>query len=523
MNQSTTTTASAFARAARPQLRLDRRRLLGSTSDSSRHTSSDVEVLLQMYDPGEAEIPRINRTLTSLSHAGAGIRKDGDGLMNLSKRLAACALGVLLSISAGAAAQAKVAKHHKAAAPPPAATAAEVNELRAEIQALKDQLAAQQQAQQQTQAQAQQAQADAQKATDQARALKAAADDAIKTIPGDIKTAVNAAKPKPGWEGSTSVSGRMYYDLTNIEQKKDGVKIAPSGTSFDIKRFYVGIDHKFNDTYSANITTDVSYVSADGLTQVFIKKAYLQAKYSDLFTVRLGSADLPWIPYAEDQYGYRFVEQTIIDRTKFGTSADWGAHVLGKAGIFSWQVSVVNGAGYKNPIRVKGMDVEGRLSAAYDGFNVAIGGYSGKLGKDVTGGAAVHHTAQRFDALASYSNKRFRLGVEYFDANDWNNVTAIAGDKADGYTLFGNFNFTPQIALFGKYEEVKPSKSLTPSEKDNYFNIGLNYEPVKIVDLALVYKRDAVDNGLLSTGNGTIGGLKKGTYDEVGLFGQLRW
>ena len=52
-------------------------------------------------------------------------------------------------------------------------------------------------------------------------------------VPADIKSAVAAAKPKPGWEANTSVSGRAYFDLTNIEQKKDGAKVAPSGTSFD--------------------------------------------------------------------------------------------------------------------------------------------------------------------------------------------------------------------------------------------------------------------------------------------------
>jgi hypothetical protein len=439
-----------------------------------------------------------------------------------TKLFAGAALGALLAVTAGAAADAKPAKHQKVAAKP-AATAEEVNELRAEVQALKDQLASQQQAQQATQAQAQQAQADAKQAADKAQALQAQADAEIKTIPGAIKTEVAAARPKPGWWGDTSVNGRMYFDLTNIEQKKDGTKVAPAGTSFDIKRFYVGIDHKFNDTYSANITTDVAYVSADGLTQVYIKKAYLQAKYSDMFTVRLGSADLPWIPYAEDMYGYRFVENTIADRGKFGTSADWGAHVLGKMGIFSYQLSVVNGAGYKNPVRTKGMDVEGRISAAYNGFNVAVGGYTGKLGKDVTGGPPVFHTASRFDALAAYVNPKFRVGVEYFAADNWNTITSAKGDKSDGYSFFGNYNFTPQISVFGRYDYMKPSKDLTSSEKDNYFNIGLNYEPVKIVDLALVYKRDAIDNGLLSTSNGTIGGLKKGTYDEVGLFGQLRW
>ena len=57
--------------------------------------------------------------------------------------------------------------------------------------------------------------------------------------------------------------------------------------------------------------------------------------------------------------------------------------------------------------------------------------------------------------------------------------------------------------------------------KNNYFNFGLDYKPIPPIDLALVYKRDKVKNGFLATSNGTIGGLDHGSYDEVGLFGQL--
>jgi Tfp pilus assembly major pilin PilA len=440
-----------------------------------------------------------------------------------TKLLAGAALSVLMATGAGASAQAKAARHHKAAPAPAVATAAEVSELRAEVQALKAELTAQQQANQATQAQAQQAQADAKAATDQARTLQAQADNAIKTIPADIKTAMAAAKPKPGWEANTQVSGRMYYNLSNIEQKRDGVKAAPSGTGFEIKRLYIGVDHKFNDTYSANVTTDVAYVAADGLTQVYLKKAYLQAKYSDAVTFRLGSADLPWVPYAEDIYGYRYLENTISERDKMATSADWGVHMLGKVGIFNYQVSVVDGGGYKNPVRTKTMDIEGRVSTAWNGLNFAIGGYTGKLGKDVQGGVAAHHTANRFDALAAYVQPKFRIGVEYFATEDWNNVTTVASDKADGYSLFGSYNFTPEISVFGRYDWAKPSKTLVSNQKDNYFNLGLNYQPVKVVDLSLVYKRDVVDNGLVATSNGTIGGVHRGTYDEIGLFGQVRY
>jgi hypothetical protein len=78
--------------------------------------------------------------------------------------------------------------------------------------------------------------------------------------------------------------------------------------------------------------------------------------------------------------------------------------------------------------------------------------------------------------------------------------------------------------VFGRYDWVKPKKDLSPNLKDRYFNVGVNYKPIKEVDLALVYKRDRAKNGFLSTSNGTIGGINNttsGTYDEVGLFGQF--
>jgi hypothetical protein len=433
------------------------------------------------------------------------------------------ALGVVLAagLSSPSLAAPRKAAHAKKAA---SSEAAELRALRAQVEALTERLNAQETAQQETQVQVQQVQV----TTQQAQAQTAAQAAQIETIPVQVKSAV-AAMPKPvvktTWADNTQVSGRMYYDLSNVSQKSDGRRVAPTGTGFDIKRFYIGVDHKFNDTFSANVTTDFQYSSAISATELYIKKAYLQAKVSDALVIRAGSSDLPWVPFVEDIYGYRYVENTLIDRTKYGTSADWGVHASGKliGGKVNYAVSVIDGAGYKAPLRSKGMDVEGRVSVVpIDGVTLAVGGYTGKLGKD-TQGAVTFHTANRFDALAAYTTKKYRFGVEYFAAKDWNNVTTAGSDKSDGYSLFGSFNFTPQIAVFGRYDWLKPKKDTNDKNKDNYFNVGISYEPTKIVDFALLYKRDKVDDGTLSTSNGTIGGARDGTYDEVGLFGQYRF
>jgi hypothetical protein len=330
----------------------------------------------------------------------------------------------------------------------------------------------------------------------------------------------------PGWVKSTTISGKAFANVSMIDHESDGVDLADNGTQTELKRFYLGVDHKFDDTFTANLTTDFRYntngTSKD--TLVYVKKAFVQAKFAPEFFVRVGAADLPWVPFVESLYGYRFVENVVVDRTRFGTSADWGVHIGGSfaGGRISYAASAVNGAGYKSLSRNSNtIDLEGRISAnPIKNVTLAVGGYTGKLGKssDVV---TTQHRATRWNALAAYTDSRVRLGVEYFQAKNWNNVTTVASDKSSGWSAFGSFAFTPKLSVFGRYDWVKPNKDTNAALKDEYFNAGVNFKPLKEIDLALVYKRDRAENGFLSTSNGTIGGIMEGTYHEFGLFTQV--
>jgi hypothetical protein len=320
------------------------------------------------------------------------------------------------------------------------------------------------------------------------------------------------------------LSGRIYADFSNISNKVDGVESnatagfgipATNGTGLDVKRFYVGVDKKFTDTWSMNVTTDFQYSSAISATEVYLKKAYIQGSFSPAFNVRVGAADLPWVPYAEDIYGYRYVENTVADRTKFGTSADWGLHAFGKLNDnISYAVSAINGNGYKNPSRTKRMDVEGRLSAKFDQWNFAVGGYTGKLGQSVTG-TATPQTASRFNALAAFVGDRAKLGVEYFAANDFSGtlVKSTTPDKATGTSLFGAYRLTPEYTLFGRVDSTKLSQTITPAKKDNYYNVGVEWLAFKGVAFSAVVKHD---DYVPSAGHKVVA-------NEVGVWSQLRF
>jgi hypothetical protein len=358
------------------------------------------------------------------------------------------------------------------------------------------------------------------------------------TIVGENETAIDLYlfrhnldaydRPTPKAKASsafpnTKLGIRIYADFSDKENKDKGtgIKSGDSGVGVDVKRTYFTVTQDFDAVWSAVFQSDIGDQGTRRY-DVFVKKAFIQAKVSPEATFRLGAADTAWIPFVEGLYGYRYVEQTITDHLSYGASADWGLHFLGKAGdIVSYYVSAENGRGFSNPARSKSVDFEGRISVEpVKGLTFAVGGYSGKRGLE-TDAAKAKNTATRTDALVSYTNDRLRFGGEWFEAKNWNQVTSVKEDKADGYSVWGSVGLTDTFTVFGRFDEAKTSKILNPSLKFNYYNAGLQLRANKAFAASLVYKLAEVKGGTLSTGNGTIGSTKvgqKGEYNEIGIF-----
>ncbi|HEY3859165.1 MAG TPA: hypothetical protein VGM47_06070, partial [Gammaproteobacteria bacterium] len=279
--------------------------------------------------------------------------------------------------------------------------------------------------------------------------------------------------------GDTTIGGVIYADFTSINTQNKGTDVDPNGIGTDVTRAYLIVGHQFDDIWSANLTTDFNFASfkaasssavtggAPGETvattttvttpqnQIFVKKAYVQGKFDDLAIFRIGSADMPWIPYAENVYGNRFVEKTLIDREGFGNSADWGLNLNGANSMINYSISAVNGGGYKNPTRSKTVDWEGRLGVTpIDGLTVAAGFYTGDLGQDTeanelkastTTPVTPKNTATRENFLADWKGAGLNVGVEYFTAKNFGSSFIFTAsnktDSEDGYSVYGSYDF----------------------------------------------------------------------------------
>ena len=381
---------------------------------------------------------------------------------------------------------------------------------------------------------------------------------------------------------NTTVGGRVFFDVSHISLQNQNaagayINTAPTGTGFDVKRFYLSVDHKFSDIWSADLTTDAQFATAStttvstpgggtataltnqntsgGVTEVMIKKLYLQGKFDKLFVLSIGSYDMPWDPFAESLYGYRWVEKTLTDRLGYSNTTDWGVNVAGAGGpngLFTYSVSTVNGGGYKNPTRTKSVDVEGRVGVKpVDWLTVGAGFYSGHLGQiNAANDSFPRNNATRFDGTIGVVYQGLRVGTEYFQAKNYKTVNSLAAsalgtssvvntatiapisDKAEGFASWASYAFTADWNVFARYDDVKLSKDVAPNLKDKYFNVGVGYKPIKQLDFALVYKNEKVENGSTSISGGdangslTIGGANghtQGKFDEVGVFAQWQF
>lgn len=385
-----------------------------------------------------------------------------------------------------------------------------------------------------------------------------------------VSMAVSAALAAPiaaHADGDTTIGGVMYADFTSVSTTQDdtsglatsplcytnsaGTKVCPTsldrdpnGLGTDVKRMYFIVNHTFDDVWSVNLTTDFS----GGAPNVFIKKAYVQGKFSDMTVFRLGSADMPWIPYVEGIYGYRFFEKTLIDRgvgepltlngktvtPSFGNSADWGANLNGNNGTFNYSVSVVNGGGYKNPARSKSLDFEGRVGfVPVDGLTIALGYYTGKLDQDTEaaeltadnnpvakGGPLAHNTANRTDALVDWKANGLNVGLEYFTAKNFNAAWIFSNttDSENGYSLFGSYDLTSDYSIFARYDNIKPSKDQDSTMEDKYYNAGFAWKSNANITWALGYKSEKLtDNLARGSSNNDI------KTSEVGLWAQVKY
>ncbi|MBI4511326.1 MAG: hypothetical protein HY698_16960 [Deltaproteobacteria bacterium] len=331
-----------------------------------------------------------------------------------------------------------------------------------------------------------------------------------------------ATAPLPEWLARVELGGVafLFYRLELTYG-------ADEANTFDLSRMYffalvAPMDHvRFRMTLDAP-NREATVTVKDGTTavgqnggkfDVVVKHAY--AELVDVvvpgLSIKFGMQDLPWVPFEEKIWTYRFQGPIFVDREGYLSSTDLGlgasyAHP-GKWAELS--ASLVNGETWSKPEVSKHKDIHARLTVRPLASRPVMGGLSfsafGSLGWYQGGDDQDRH---RLILQSAFEHKYAAIAAEYFRAWDppakmASKQPSLAGSTgalatAQGLSAFGWLDLgvlgAPEgIRLVGRVEWLDPDTDL--ADKSHVRAIfGIGYRASKyvqaLVDAELVQYDD---------------------------------
>ncbi|MGQ9426985.1 hypothetical protein ACUQ3P_13575 [Gilvimarinus sp. DZF01] len=288
-------------------------------------------------------------------------------------------------------------------------------------------------------------------------------------------------------QAETNFSSQLFINASNIQQQDRSSDV--EGWGLDLKRFYLDFNHRFDDRWSAVVTTDVHWRRQNDPTDVWFRHAYVQRKFSNRQVLQLGVAPLPWIDYIARKVGYRYVDPSLTTMNQLSEPTDLGIHYSNRGETLSYAVSVVTGGGFRKPRVGDSVDVEAYAAwHVAPGLDIAVGGYRGARTQDKDEAPKIH-TAERFNASVNYQLNQMRLGIEYAYNNNWKQVASLVEDSSSGSSAWASYGYSPKHSVFVRYDTTKPSRRLNPSYEKEYVQVGWDWKVAPYLTVAVVGKR----------------------------------
>ncbi len=322
-------------------------------------------------------------------------------------------------------------------------------------------------------------------------------------------TAANAGGVTVAEKGDSKLklSGKAFLGFT---QNDDGAGAKTIGGNLD--RFYMQAEY-YTGIWKARFTTDIHHESTLGKEQnVYLKYAFLEGKFSEAATLRLGLSHTPWIDYEQHLWKHRFVAKVTSDHFKLDSSADNGIGLKGKLadGMVNYWVTATSGNGYGVAKKTGALDFNSRISITpMKGVDVSLQYRSGYKGNKTDSTVTVADKETLTQLMASYGTHDYRVGFNTIKVSNYKTTT---GEDMSANAVWGWGKFGDNMGAFARVEQLKWTGTVTNGDKKDHSVFGIDYYATKGVTLSFAYDQEKHTVGATST-----------TKKEMGLFTQLKF
>lgn len=245
------------------------------------------------------------------------------------------------------------------------------------------------------------------------------------------------------WRISGYVFGDFYWVAKNHTENLE------DRNGFWVRRMYLTFDRNLTETLATRIRFEANspgdFTSSTKI-EPFLKDLYIRWR-KNAHDVYLGLAPTPTWTMLEGIWGYRFVEKTVLDLQKFGTSRDFGVSFRGALDgerKVRYHAMIANGSGTKGETG-EGKKAMGAL-AFYPTNSFVLEGYIDYEGRP---GDTDRRTYQAF---AGFTPAWGRVGLQAVRQH-----REVAGGDAldlDVASVFGVFELTDTLNLLTRYDRM---------------------------------------------------------------------
>jgi hypothetical protein len=301
-------------------------------------------------------------------------------------------------------------------------------------------------------------------------------------------------------------SGEMFGDYFYNTSRDPNIATQPNvalGGPEDLNGFqFRRINFSFDDDLSPNFATrfrleaDNASLTSNSKVTVFVKDAWLQWK--NVFTnndLVFGIQPNPDFFYAEQVWGFRSLEKTILDlRGQIG-SRDFGVALKGKLDAnakYSYWVMVGNNSG-------NGLEVD-KFKRFYFNFRYHPNDkFTFTANEDIKQNAKITDPSNSSSKIGNnqyltnffvgYSTKdKYSLNFEAFFAKIQNGIVVgpapftLKSKPIVGYSAWGWYMFNPKVGALARFDYADPnSDNISKGDSRNFFLASLLLKPFKNV------------------------------------------
>jgi len=274
-------------------------------------------------------------------------------------------------------------------------------------------------------------------------------------------------------QSTSKIKGVVFADYNYLAGNHDAAKEGLN--DFSIRRIYLTFENNLAKDIKMRFRLESAHPKFGTSAKItpFVKHAYLEwAHLIPMHKLYLGIAETNALKNAENYWGYRSIEKTIVDLNKISASADMGIALKGSLinkKLHHW-LTVFNGTGYGSAevdkykkigyslwvTPVEGLILEGYFD--YEKQDAATGTF--KYAKD-------YYQASSYTTLKGflgYRGRAFTVGAEYFRrSNKASGGSDAAGASRidvhkSGFSLFGSWSTPlPKLKAFARYDSFDPN------------------------------------------------------------------